>query len=305
VGAAAHDKKDGLSAVRAANRSQSARRGIAGHDPSFSSSSRAGIVAALPVVSREENSQISPGAAGPKLKKESSEAPVTFARYLYLFDERRGRENLHDEASTRAGTPMTEAQAEQTFRVPYASINVLVADDHEANREAFQTVIRPLGYSVFLADSGKKVLELAARTPFSVILLDVRMPMMNGLDAAVELRRLPLSKFTPILFVSAHEETQVEVSRKGIPGMTDFIFSPVNPEVLTWKLDTWVEFGIRQEVLRRRMARVSEAQEALHEILGRTPIPLAEATVAEAQLAQAVRLLSRVLSEPIVPQTAL
>jgi CheY-like chemotaxis protein len=227
---------------------------------------------------------------------------------LYLFDDRRGRENLHKtctfvETSTREGTPMTEAQAELPLRVPYASINVLIADDHEANREAFQSVIRPLGYSVFLADSGKQVLELAARTPFSVILLDVRMPMMDGLDAAVELRRLPLSKFTPILFVSAYEETQVEVSRKGIPGMTDFIFSPVNPDVLTWKLDTWVEYGIRQEVLRRRMARVSEAQEGLHEILGKTLIP-ADAKEADAELAQAVRLLTRALADPRVHQTS-
>jgi CheY-like chemotaxis protein len=200
---------------------------------------------------------------------------------------------------------MNEAESEQPFRVPYASINVLVVDDNPANREAFHTVIRPLGYSVFTADSGHKALELAARTLFSVILLDVRMPILNGLETALELRRIPFSKLTPIIFVSAYEETQVEVARKGIWGMTDFIFSPVNPEVLTWKVDAWVEFGIRQEMLRRQLARVMEAQEGLHELLGQTPIPQAEATQADARLAQAVRWLSQVLSDPIVPQTAL
>ncbi len=192
---------------------------------------------------------------------------------------------------------MNEPDSEQSPSTTYASINVLVVDDNPANREAFDSVIRPLGYSVFLADSGKKALELADRHLFSVILLDVRMPMMSGLETARELRKKPFSRSTPIVLVSAYEETQIEVSRAGLEGMIDFIFSPVNPEVLTWKVQTWVEVGIRQDLLRRQAARISEAQGALHEILEKTPTLQPQAKQAESRLAAAVRAFENVLAE--------
>lgn len=178
-----------------------------------------------------------------------------------------------------------------------APINVLVVDDTPANREAFDSVIRSLGYSVFLADSGKKALDLAGRHCFSVILLDVRMPLMSGLETARELRKNPICRSTPIVLVSAYEETQLEVSRAGLEGMIDFIFSPVNPEVLTWKVQTWVEAGIRQNLLRRQAARICEAQGALHELLEKTPFLKSEAKQAEARLAAAIRGLEHALVE--------
>src|SRR5579872_4834905 len=108
---------------------------------------------------------------------------------------------------------MIEPGPGQSPSTSYSSISVLVVDDNPANREAFESVIRPLGYTLCLADSGKQALDLALRTKFVVILLDVRMPIMNGLETAVELRRMPFNRATPIIFVSAYEETQLEVSR--------------------------------------------------------------------------------------------
>lgn len=192
---------------------------------------------------------------------------------------------------------MNERDSQQSSSTTYASINVLVVDDNPANREAFEAVIRPLGYSVFVADSGKKALELADRYRFSVILLDVRMPMMSGLETARELRKKPFSRSTPIVLVSAYEETQVEVSRAGLEGMVDFIFSPVNPEVLTWKVETWVEVGIRQDLLRRHAAKISEAQGTLHEVLEKLPALQPEARQAEERLAAAIRGFENALAE--------
>jgi CheY-like chemotaxis protein len=185
----------------------------------------------------------------------------------------------------------------QVPSVSYASINVLIVDDNPANREAFDSVIQPLGYTVHLAESGARALQLANRYRFSVALLDVRMPLLNGLETASELRKTPFNRSTPIIFVSAYEESHLDVSRSGLGGPINFIFSPVNPEILVWKVQGWIEVGIRQELLRRQVAKVSEAQETLHDLIGKTTAPSRELTQADERLASALRSVTASLSE--------
>jgi CheY-like chemotaxis protein len=179
----------------------------------------------------------------------------------------------------------------------YSSINILIVDDNHANLEAFDSVIRPLGYTSFLADSGKKALELADQRRFNVVLLDVRMPVMTGLETALHLRKKPSGRTTPIIFVSAYDESDVEVSRSGVEGFASFVFSPVNPEVLTWKVQSWVEVSIRLEMCRRQASKVREAQEELQNILGKSPISEAAARQANARLATAVHFLTHSVSD--------
>jgi CheY-like chemotaxis protein len=179
----------------------------------------------------------------------------------------------------------------------YASINILIVDDNLANLEAFESVIRPLGYTTFLVDSGRKALELANYYRFSAILLDVRMPLMNGPQTAVQLRQTPYGRTTPIIFVSAYEESHLLVSRSGVEGFVSFVYSPVDPDVLTWKVQSWVEVSVRMEMCRRQTAKVREAQEELQKILGRSLIPEAAARQANARLATAIRLLTQSVAD--------
>jgi CheY-like chemotaxis protein len=175
----------------------------------------------------------------------------------------------------------------------YASINILIVDDNPANLEAFDAVIRPLGYSAFLADSGVKALQLADLYRFSVIVLDVRMPVLSGLETAVELRKKRYGRLTPIIFISAYDESHLEVSRSGVEGFVAFVPSPVKPEVLTWKVQSWVEASLRMEMCRRQTAKVLEAQEELERVFSRSPIPEAAARQASARLSTAIRLLNQ------------
>jgi CheY-like chemotaxis protein len=179
----------------------------------------------------------------------------------------------------------------------FASINILVVDDKPANLQAFESVIRPLGYTPYLADSGKMALELAALYRFAVILLDVRMPLMSGAETAVQLRKTTYGRTTPIIFVSAHEDSHLEVSRSGVEGFVAFLFSPVNPEVLTWKLQSWVEVSLRLHMYRRQTVKVREAQEELEKLLGKRPLPEAALRQANARLATAVRLLTQSVAD--------
>src|SRR5690349_11979238 len=104
---------------------------------------------------------------------------------------------------------MSESAAHKPPSTPSPVLNVLVVDDNAGNRMAFESILAPLGYSVFTAESGQKALELAYRIHFAVVLMDVRMPIMNGIETAALVRRSPFTRATPIIFVSAHEGTVV------------------------------------------------------------------------------------------------
>lgn len=134
---------------------------------------------------------------------------------------------------------------------------ILVVDDNALNRVAFSTVLEGEGYLVTAAASGPEALGLATKEDFSVILLDVRMPGMDGFETAARLRQYPLARFTPIIFVSAYDQSDFQVSRGYLSGATDFIFSPVNAEFLKFKVGAFVHLRLRNEHLKEQIAHLN------------------------------------------------
>src|SRR5262245_35215796 len=100
---------------------------------------------------------------------------------------------------------------------------VLVVDDNEANRAAFESVLER-DYTVRLASTGERALQLALTEEFAVILLDVRMPGMDGFETAELLRKRESTRHTPIIFLSAYDQTILQAKRAYVAGATDFIF---------------------------------------------------------------------------------
>jgi CheY-like chemotaxis protein len=107
------------------------------------------------------------------------------------------------------------------------SIPILVVDDSPAKRLALTAVLAPLGYDIVEADSGIAALRSIMARDFAVILLDVKMPMMNGIETAALIRRRRQSEVTPIIFVTAHEIDQIVSNDGYAEGAVDFIFAPV------------------------------------------------------------------------------
>jgi CheY-like chemotaxis protein len=148
---------------------------------------------------------------------------------------------------------------------------ILVVDDHSANRSAFKALFDPLGFRTSLASSGEEALALVSRTRFSVILLDVRMPVMDGLETAACLRKKPFSRRTPILFVSAHQNTTQEVSRLSLDGPIGYVHAPVDSDLLTWTVRRFAGLFRQDESLRLEAAQVWQAQEEFLKSLQATP----------------------------------
>lgn len=128
-------------------------------------------------------------------------------------------------------------------------VPVLVVDDNAANRAAFEAVLNPLGLEVVLAQSGNEALRLVADREFAVILLDIRMPIMDGYETADLLRKRKLARYTPIIFTSAYDMTSAQVTRAYVAGAIDYIPSPVDPDILTLKVQAFVQLYLRDEAV--------------------------------------------------------
>ena len=146
---------------------------------------------------------------------------------------------------------------------------VLVVDDHAANRLAMEVVLER-DFTVCLADSGHLALELTEGEDFAVILLDVRMPVMDGYQAAAELRRRDKTRMVPILFTSALE-TKIPEFGQGIQGgATDYVLTPFDPEYLIFKVRTYAEAHLRRQTLETQVDRLNDTLRDLRAELART-----------------------------------
>src|SRR6185295_16190821 len=139
---------------------------------------------------------------------------------------------------------------------------VLIVDDTVANQRAFQSVLETDGYDIAVAGSGQEALKLVLKREFAVILLDVRMPGMDGIETATFLR-CGRGRYTPIIFVSAFENTPFEVERGYLAGAIDYLFSPVDPDMLKRKVSALVDFYLRNLEYKRRNDSLVQANQDL------------------------------------------
>ncbi len=89
-----------------------------------------------------------------------------------------------------------------------------------------------------------------------MILLDVRMPVMDGFETAQLVRQRPRSELTPIIFVTALDQAETDMGRGYDLGAVDFVFAPVVPAILRAKVTVFVELYRAQEELRRYRSRL-------------------------------------------------
>ncbi|HLY74435.1 MAG TPA: PAS domain S-box protein [Planctomycetota bacterium] len=151
---------------------------------------------------------------------------------------------------------------------------ILIVDDYPANLMAFQEALKNPRYDLQVASSGREALALVEKTEFAAILLDVRMPDLNGYDTAALMRRRPKSKTTPILFMTAFDAPAREVTEAYAIG-TDFIRKPVEDVVLRSKVAAFVDLYFRQrEALEWGQELADSAQRRLRLILEQLPVNL-------------------------------
>src|SRR5215510_9038142 len=138
--------------------------------------------------------------------------------------------------------------------------NILIVDDLPEKLLVFQSVLEDLGQNLVMVRSGSEALAEVLRREFAVILLDVNMPDIDGLETASLIRQYKKSALTPIIFITAYAD-EMQTAKGYSLGAVDYILSPILPEVLRSKVKVFVELHQLQQGTRRMAEeRVALAQ---------------------------------------------
>ena len=146
---------------------------------------------------------------------------------------------------------------------PSERAGILIVDDHQENLVAFEALLSPLGHEIVVAHSGSEALERAFRRTFAIILLDVRMPEMNGFETAAILRKRESYRDTPIIFTSAYTVAVSDLLGGYVAGATDFVETPVDAELLKFKVAGFVKLHLKTERVRKSAHEVATAFDSL------------------------------------------
>lgn len=146
------------------------------------------------------------------------------------------------------------------------TVNILMVDDVEANLLALEAILEPLGQRLVRAQSGTAALRHLLHEDFAVILLDVRMPDMNGFEAAAMIRSRPRSRGTPIIFLTGTERSSDAMFEGYSAGAVDYLMKPAVPAVLRSKVEVFIELAAARISLERQVREREEAAQELQRV---------------------------------------
>src|SRR3954454_20982376 len=143
-----------------------------------------------------------------------------------------------------------------------ARANILLIDDHEENLLALEAILEPLGHRLVSVTSGAAALKELLLGDFACILLDVQMPDLDGFELAELIKQRERSAHIPILFVTALSKEERHVFRGYPAGAVDYIFKPIDPDILRSKVSVFVELWEKNRQLAEQAEQLHRQQVA-------------------------------------------
>jgi len=153
-------------------------------------------------------------------------------------------------------------------------IPILLVDDRPENLTALEALLEDLGLDIFKATSGNEALSLSLKHDFSIVLLDVRMPDMDGFETAELMRANPKTSRLPIIFVTAAMKESEHQFKGYEAGAFDYLLKPIEPTILRSKIMVFCELYQQRRkiemheqqletVVRERTAELNDSNDQL------------------------------------------
>ncbi|MGZ3998112.1 MAG: sensor histidine kinase [Flavisolibacter sp.] len=121
-------------------------------------------------------------------------------------------------------------------------VKILAVDDRDDNLLSIETILENENYTIVKANSGRSALKiLLHQQDFTLILMDVQMPDMNGFETASLIYEREKLRHIPIIFITAHNQGEERMFEGYKMGGVDFIYKPINPELLRYKVSVFAE----------------------------------------------------------------
>ncbi|HTU68439.1 MAG TPA: response regulator [Steroidobacteraceae bacterium] len=143
--------------------------------------------------------------------------------------------------------------------------NILLVDDQPARLLTYRAILEPLGHNLIEVNSGLQALEALMKQDFAVVLLDVKMPGMDGFETAALIHDHPRFETIPIIFVTGVHVTEFDRLKGYKAGAIDYVYIPVVPEILRSKVAVLIELDRRRRELTAVNKQLGESNRALEE----------------------------------------
>jgi len=148
-----------------------------------------------------------------------------------------------------------------------ASTHILLVDDKEENLLALESMLQGPGIRFTKARSGREALRCMLKQEFSLILLDVQMPDVDGFETAKLIQQRERSRNTPIIFLTGTESTPTQAHIGYSYGAVDYMLKPIAPEILRSKVGVFVELYRKSRILERQSQELMQANKLKGEFL--------------------------------------
>ena len=171
-------------------------------------------------------------------------------------------EKAHPVGKTAEATPAIDGEeAERRLIHDFSGTRVLVAEDDWINQEVALELLREvLGFTVDIAEDGNRAVEMVLAQPYDLILMDMQMPEMDGLEATQCIRQIPSCKNLPIIAMTANAFAEDRAACLDA-GMDDFIAKPVDTDLLFITLLKWLSLRGARSLNRVELAPVALASQ--------------------------------------------
>jgi two-component sensor histidine kinase len=146
-------------------------------------------------------------------------------------------------------------------------INILLVDDEARNLDALEATLNSSDYRLFRAQSANEALLALLGHDFAVIVLDIRMPEINGFELAQMIKQRKKNQHIPIIFLTAYLQDDKDILEGYGAGAVDYLSKPINPLILKSKVGVFVDlFRKTQELARLNEEMENEIEERVAEI---------------------------------------
>jgi len=190
--------------------------------------------------------------------------------------------------------------------------SILLVDDNPRNLDALESILQSPVHSLVRASSGDEALLALMKTEFAVIVLDIQMPNMSGLELAKLIKMRRRSQHIPILFLTAHFQDDKDVLEGYGVGAVDYLTKPINPLILKSKIGVFVDLfranralalanaALESEILQRKEAEAA-LQQLNDQLEARVQQRTEELSRANAALIRSEEQFRRTAEEAPVP----